>query len=119
MTLIADLLAERGLATARFEFAYMARVAMSGKRRPPPKAETLSPEYEAAVDAAARALAGPSAADRRQVDGRARGELRRRRSHSRRARAPGSCASGYPFHPPAKPEQLRTAHLMRRSRVRR
>jgi len=41
----AQLLAERGVATLRFEFAYMAARRSGGTRRPPPKAERLMDEY--------------------------------------------------------------------------
>src|SRR5437762_13385390 len=47
---IAELLAERGIATYRFEFAYMA-ARRQGLRKPPPKAERLMDEYRAAVEA--------------------------------------------------------------------
>ena len=42
-------LGEAGLRVARFEFDYMA-ARRSGGRKPPPRAETLKPEYLAAVD---------------------------------------------------------------------
>ena len=44
------ILAERGIASTRFEFGYMASRRTGGKRRPPPRAETLAGEYRAAVD---------------------------------------------------------------------
>jgi predicted alpha/beta-hydrolase family hydrolase len=102
---IAEMLAARGIRTARFEFGYMA-ARRSGTRRPPPKAETLVDEYLAAVDQVGggnvfiggRSMGGRVAtlvADRLHAAGRARGVV----------------CFGYPFHPPGKPEQLRTAHL--------
>src|SRR5262245_14506053 len=48
----AALLAERGIATVRFEFAYMAARTQGGPKKPPPKAERLVDEYRAAVAAA-------------------------------------------------------------------
>src|SRR5262249_44432565 len=47
---IAGLLAERGIATYRFEFAYMA-ARRQGLRKPPPRAERLMHEYCSAVAA--------------------------------------------------------------------
>ncbi|HWK39631.1 MAG TPA: alpha/beta family hydrolase, partial [Hyphomicrobium sp.] len=44
------LLTERGLRVSRFEFEYMATRREGGKRRPPPRAETLMPEYRRAVE---------------------------------------------------------------------
>src|ERR1700750_3325976 len=51
MTATAKTLANTGFRVARFEFAYMAGRRSSAGRRPPPRAETLGPEYIAAVDA--------------------------------------------------------------------
>src|SRR5262245_37683431 len=48
---MAALLAERGIATYRFEFAYMAARRGGGGRKPPPRAERLIDEYRAAVAA--------------------------------------------------------------------
>ena len=44
------LLTERGLQVSRFEFDYMAARRSEGKRRPPPRAERLMPEYGRAVE---------------------------------------------------------------------
>ena len=44
-------LATEGLRIARFEFSYMAARRTTGTRKPPPKAETLNPEFRAAVEA--------------------------------------------------------------------
>ena len=43
-----DLLAERGIRTVRFEFAYMA-ARREGRRPPPPRAELVMTEYPDAV----------------------------------------------------------------------
>src|SRR5690606_21207929 len=44
-------LAAEGLRVARFEFAYMAARRTSAGKRPPPRAESVMPEYAAAVEA--------------------------------------------------------------------
>jgi predicted alpha/beta-hydrolase family hydrolase len=115
----AGLLADRGIATLRFEFAYMAARRQGGPRRPPPRAEGLVGEYRAAV-AAALAEAGAEPRDGmlqgvplviggKSMGGRVAslvaGEL-----HGA-GRIAGLVCLGYPFHPPGKPERLRTAHL--------
>lgn len=110
MTLIAGMLAGRGLATARFEFAYMAARREGGKRRPPPKAETLTAEYEAVIDLVRRRHSDrPLLIGGKSMGGRVASYV------ADAAFAKGDCAGlvclGYPFHPPSKPEQLRTAHL--------
>src|SRR6185437_5463158 len=47
---ITRLLTERHLQVSRFEFDYMAARREGGKRRPPPRAELLIPEYKRAVE---------------------------------------------------------------------
>lgn len=105
MTALAEVIAGQGLRVARFEFGYMA-ARRNGKRRPPPKAELLIPEYAAAVEA--------FGADRLIIGGKSMGgrvasmvadELFGERKIS------GLLCLGYPFHPPNKPDKLRTAHL--------
>jgi len=94
-------LAARGLRVARFEFAYM-RSRRDGKRRGPDRMPALQDAFRDAVTASGAtrfALAGKS------MGGRVATML---------ADELGACAVvvfGYPFHPPGKPEQLRTAHL--------
>jgi predicted alpha/beta-hydrolase family hydrolase len=101
-------LAGLGFRVARFEFDYMAGRRTEAGRKPPPRAEKLNPEYIAAVDAldarrpiiiGGKSMGGRVAsmvADVLFASGKVRGLL----------------CLGYPFHPPAKPEQLRTKHLV-------
>ena len=49
MEAIARALADEGLRVVRFEFGYMA-ARRDGQRKPPPRAETLIPEYRQAVE---------------------------------------------------------------------
>jgi predicted alpha/beta-hydrolase family hydrolase len=78
-----------------------------GQRKPPPKAERLMDEYRAAV--AALAARGPLIIGGKSMGGRVASMV------ADELNAAGSVAGlvclGYPFHPPGKPEQLRTAHL--------
>lgn len=106
MNAIAEALAGSGFRVVRFEFAYMA-ARRQGARRPPPKAELLRDEYRDAV--------GALGADRPLIIG---GKSMGGRVASMVAdalfterRISGLLCLGYPFHPPAKPQQLRTAHL--------
>ena len=99
------LLDARGIATVRFEFGYMAG-RRAGIRRPPPRAETLVDEYRAAVAAAAP----PSG--RLLIGGKSMGGRVASLAADELGDAIGGLVClGYPFHPPEKPEQLRTAHL--------
>jgi len=111
MNRMCELLGERGIRTARFEFAYMA-ARRSGARRPPPRAETLLGEYRAAVDAV-RAALGPDA-PRVAIGGKSMGGRVASMVADELVDA-GSVSAlvcfGYPFHPPGSPEKLRTVHL--------
>lgn len=106
MTAIAKALAGAGLRVARFEFAYMA-ARRSGARRPPPRAETLLPEYRAAIEA----LAAPGALviGGKSMGGRVASMLADELFAA--GRIAGLLCLGYPFHPPGQPDRLRTAHL--------
>ncbi|MDF1479303.1 dienelactone hydrolase [Leifsonia sp. H3M29-4] len=99
------LLADRGIRTARFEFGYMA-ARRSGTRKPAPRAEAVTEEYLAALDAVD--------AERPFIGGKSYGgrvaSLIAQESWTA-GRIAGLVCLGYPFHPPGKPEQLRTAHL--------
>jgi predicted alpha/beta-hydrolase family hydrolase len=106
MTAIATTLARAGLRVGRFEFGYMA-ARRQGHQKPPPRAETLIPEYRAVVEAVGqrprlviggKSMGGRVAsmlADDLLAEGRIQGLL----------------CLGYPFHPPGKPGELRTRHL--------
>jgi predicted alpha/beta-hydrolase family hydrolase len=102
----AALLAERGVTTLRFEFAYMAARQQGGSKRPP-KAERLVEEYRAAV-----AAAGPGAP--LLIGGKSMGgrvaSLVADELHAA-GQVAGLICLGYPFHPPGRPAKLRTAHL--------
>lgn len=107
---ICELLAKRGLATARFEFVYMA-ARREGTRKPPPRAERLVSEYLQIVH---RLAAEAPPGQRLLIGGKSMGgrvaslvadEL------YRDGRIAGLVCLGYPFHPPNRPSELRTAHL--------
>ena len=107
MAMAARALASAGLHVVRCEFGYLA-ARREGSRKPPPGAESLTGEFEAAV-----AALGP--VTRLLVGGKSMGGRVASMVVDRLAgdgRAHGLVCLGYPFHPPAKPEQLRTAHLV-------
>lgn len=108
---MATLLAERAIATTRFEFAYMAARRITQKRTVPPKAETLVPEYERAI-AFVRGRMPPG--QRLVIGGKSMGgrvaSLLADAAY-RQGLVTGLVCLGYPFHPPKKPTVLRTAHL--------
>ena len=108
---MAGLLADRGMQVSRFEFDYMAARREGGKRRPPPRAELLMPEYKRAV---AQLRAQGAAKQKLFIGGKSLGgrvaSLVADELFDQGAIA-GLVCLGYPFHPPGKPENLRTAHL--------
>jgi len=106
MTAIAKALAGAGLRVARFEFSYMA-ARRSGARKPPPRAETLLPEYRAAIEALA--TPGPLVIGGKSMGGRVASLLADEAFAE--GRIAGLLCLGYPFHPPGQPDRLRTAHL--------
>lgn len=109
LVLISELLATRGIRVARFEFGYMAARRRGGKRRPPPKADTLDGEMIAAVRAIAEHGAGTLAIGGKSMGGRVASHVYGA-LHDEGLVA-GLVCLGYPFHPPKTPERLRTSHL--------
>jgi hypothetical protein len=107
LTAAAKAVAGAGFRVARFEFDYMARRRREAGRRPPPRAEKLIPEYIAAVDALG--AKGPLVIGGKSMGGRVASMVADGLFASGKVRA--LLCLGYPFHPPGKPEQLRTGHL--------
>lgn len=106
MNTVADLLAQRGIRVARFEFAYMAS-RRTGSRKPPPRAETLMGEYRDAVEQveAMNLPGGPLVIGGKSMGGRVASMV----ADELGVRA--LVCLGYPFHPPGNPDKPRTAHL--------
>jgi predicted alpha/beta-hydrolase family hydrolase len=98
---IAAGLAARGMRVARFEFPYMAARRATGARKGPDRLPILLETWRAAAAALGPALV---------VGGKSMGG-RIASMIADEVGARGLVCLGYPFHPPRKPEQLRTAHL--------
>ncbi|MDH4980758.1 alpha/beta family hydrolase [Hyphomicrobium sp. D-2] len=112
---VSDLLCEHGLQVSRFEFEYMAARRDGGKRKPPPRADRLTTEYLLAVKALHDQTPALKNGNQRLIIG---GKSMGGRVASMVAQElyasqqiSGLVCLGYPFHPPGKPENLRTAHL--------
>jgi predicted alpha/beta-hydrolase family hydrolase len=99
-------LAAEGVEVIRFEFAYMA-ARRTGARKPPPRADKLTQEF---ID-----VLGEIETDRpvfiggKSMGGRVASLVAE--DLYRSGRIAGLICLGYPFHPPARPDSLRTAHL--------
>ncbi len=109
MNAVCGLLGDRGIRTARFEFAYMAG-RRSGTRRPPPRAELSMDEYRDAVAEIVEVAGAPVVIGGKSYGGRV-ASLVADALHAE-GTVGGLVCLGYPFHPPQKPDALRTAHLL-------
>jgi len=114
MSSYAEALALEGFRVIRFEFPYMAKRRLDGKRRGPDRAPALLECFAEMIRAVKRPnipliIAGKS------MGGRMATMLAAATDESDYApihhMIDGSFVLGYPFHPPGKPEKLRTAHL--------
>lgn len=109
MTATAKALAEAGFRVARFEFHYMA-ARRYGHRKPPPRAETVNPEYiKAIADLRAKGVKGSLIIGGKSMGGRVASMIADEMFS--KGEISGLLCLGYPFHPPEKPAQLRTKHL--------
>ena len=103
LTAVAEALAANGLRVVRFEFPYMQRRRTHGARRGPDPPAVLLDTWRAVIEklggGAGLVIGGKS------MGGRIASMV------ADQARARGLVCLGYPFHPPGKPKQLRTAHL--------
>ena len=102
MNVFAAGIAAAGLRAARFEFPYMTKRRDDGKRRPPDRAPVLLECYLEVL----RDL-GP---ENLVIGGKSMGG-RIASMIADEAEVAGLICLGYPFHPPGKPDRLRTEHL--------
>ena len=107
MEAFADGLAARGLRCARFEFPYMAQRRDDGKKRPPNPARVLLATWREVID--------EIGCEKLVIGGKSMGgrmaSMVAADLESEGTPVRGVVCLGYPFHPPGKPEKLRTAHL--------
>ena len=106
MTTMAGLLAGHGIRVVRFEFAYMAARRSGEGRKPPSRMPQLLDEFRQVIIAlrCSRLFIGG-----KSMGGRAATMLAA--TPGMPQEVAGLVCLGYPFHPPGKPEKLRTAHL--------
>lgn len=99
------------VSVVRFEFPYMAGRRSGGSKRPPPKAEALCDNYLAALTEirANVSVVGPLMIGGKSLGGRVASMV----ADTARTdfNVDGLVCLGYPFHPPRKPDKLRTTHL--------
>lgn len=100
---VADGVAAAGFRVLRFEFPYMAARRSGGGRKPPDRQPVLLESWR-------RAIAAASGSGRLFIGGKSMGG-RMATLVAEEGGISGIVCFGYPFHPPGKPEKLRTAHL--------
>ena len=110
MAAIATGLAQHGWRVVRFEFPYMARARESGRRLPPDRLPVLQESFREQVRLERQAWPDqPLIVAGKSLGGRVASLLVDDLAASDGV---GGCLClGYPFHPPGRPQQLRTAHL--------
>ena len=104
MNAIAAQIAAAGIRVARFEFPYMQRRRALGKKGGPDRQPVLLDAYRTVVET----LRGRAA--QLYIGGKSMGG-RMASMIADEAGVTGSICLGYPFHPPGKPDKLRTEHL--------
>jgi uncharacterized protein len=107
MAAIATALGERGWRVVRFEFPYMAHTRLTGQRRAPDRLPRLLEAFrqQAALEA------GDTPEQPLFIGGKSMGGRVASLLADELTAVRGCLCLGYPFHPPGKPEQLRTEHL--------
>lgn len=96
-----------GLRVIRFEFPYMQEARRQGASRPPDREPVLLEYWRRVI---AQVEAGGCARERLIIGGKSLGGRMASLIADEQGVA-GLVCLGYPFHPPGKPERLRTAHL--------
>jgi uncharacterized protein len=103
METVAGGIAAVDIRVLRFEFPYMIRRREDGKRRPPDRQPVLLDSW--------RSIIASVRSDRIAIGGKSMGG-RMASLIADEADATALICLGYPFHPPGKPDRLRTEHLL-------
>ncbi|HBS41689.1 MAG TPA: alpha/beta hydrolase [Oceanospirillales bacterium] len=99
-------IAALGVYVVRFDFPYMEKRREDGKRRPPDRLPKLLDAFREIITALDR----PCVIGGKSMGGRVASVLGQ--AADRPGQVKGCACLGYPFHPPGKPESLRTEHLL-------
>lgn len=103
MNAIASGVASFGIQVIRFEFPYMQRRRTEGVQAPPNKEDVLLDAWRDVIKTYRKQ--GPFAIGGKSLGGRMASLI------ADEIKPQALVCLGYPFHPPGKPEKLRTAHL--------
>ncbi len=102
MTAVAKGLVEQGIRVVRFNFPYMVKRSVDGKKRPPDRAPKLLEAYSEVI---AHFASSPVVIGGKSMGGRMASLL------AEHELVAGIACLGFPFHPPGKPEKFKGDHL--------
>lgn len=102
MSVIAQGLAKKWIQVLRFDFPYMQKRRLDGKKRPPDRAPKLLEHFQAVID---QHTTKPVVIGGKSMGGRMASLLADKDLVS------GVACLGFPFHPPGKPEKYKGEHL--------
>lgn len=104
MQTITEKLTQHGVSVHLFDFPYMQKAKELGKRRPPDKMDKLEQAFLSEISQLDASI--PLFIGGKSMGGRVASMI------LEKTEAQGCMCLGYPFHPPGKPEKLRTEHLL-------
>ena len=99
-------LASKGIRVIRFNFPYMQQRVDNGTRRPPERAPKLIAQFKSVIES----INQPMVIGGKSMGGRMASLVASETDEVNQHIKAIACL-GYPFHPAAKPDQLRTEHL--------
>ena len=99
---IAEGVASHGIRVIRFEFPYMVKRRLEGKKSPPNRLPILQASFLEQL----QSIEGPVVIGGKSMGGRVATTI------LESSTAIAGVALGYPFHPPGKPDKLRIEHLV-------
>lgn len=105
MRQFAAMLASERLQVWAIDFPYMQQMSEEAKRRPPPPVKKTLEHFAAWYDLLASCSGSPLWVGGKSMGGRVASLF------ASQHRCAGVIAAGYPFHPPKKPDSLRTDHF--------
>ena len=106
---LSDGLTHQGWRVVRFEFPYMARQSLTGRRTFPDKLSVLLDAYRSVVEAVNKEIQQPLLICGKSMGGRIASLVANSLYNDDLIQ--GVVCLGYPFHPLKRPDQLRTEHL--------
>jgi predicted alpha/beta-hydrolase family hydrolase len=111
MEKLSEALAREGVRTLRFEFPYMEKTRMEGRKRPPDRQPVLLFHFRQVIARVAAERHGRVVIGGKSMGGRMASLLAAEPDLA--GHLAGCVCFGYPFHPPGRPEKWRVDHFDR------